>query len=210
MPQSPYDELIRSPGSQVKKTRRSWLSQEESCEEWHVEYLLDRYGLAANKTRFCLIDQENEGRPSSEHRTSLTLAAFNDFFPEFPVDLFSFQLSKREVLGITLPKLLRSMINLPLFTQIFTLAEEIRDAPIACIIDLPHVSIEDSPVIHTWLPMNINIPGPHMYWTLSENVRVGVETLGALMHGVDAECPKEKWLKTARRSDFCDAVEKKG
>lgn len=208
MSNTPFDRLILDSATTSGPKMQRWggLTDEENFEEWVIDFILDRYGLADTKTKFLLIDEE---KPFQEEYAPphASLAALRRFFPDFPLQLNAAWLSPSDKKRLTIPRLLLEPDKIFALEDFWRFPEEYHvdgTERFAHVLGglTPKMGIADIPVFHTLLPLNVTSPGYHYVFTTKSGWRFGIERLATLFDEFDQECPSQVWMKTAKRLDF--------
>lgn len=204
-------------------------------EERLVRWILKYYELDHCRAKWMVLDQEQEllredesirdlqleGPIHDADTRLLTLRAFHAFFPGFPITLNCHHLNAAnaptaEKLLATLDR--HSMIRT--FRQAWNDEKHHRRAgiynksndgrPFGVVFRWKPIDFKHAVVIHTAIPVEIDVPGGHLLWTCSDGLKVMVESLSVFLQSIDLQCPPENWKETAIRESWDELVVNRG
>ena len=185
-----------------------------------VAWLLKHYGIYDTRTRFMLLDLEedyfgDDGLPCVQngysHIRKLSLRAFHHFFPEFPVPLTASCQSKTQWAGLSFAKVMTKLESTFLGRcydrRLKPRGRADHPIPFAVIHKVPyHRSAATSVVLHNCAPIDPRIAGPHFVYQFKTGGMCFLETLEGFLAGVDLKRPKSEWLASEINKEFLDPV----
>ena len=187
-----------------------------------VSWLLKRYGLFDTRSRFMLLDIEEQFCRGADEPLCvqqghspprmLSLGAFRRFFPGFRVLLTACCLKNNDWARLKIDKVMTKMESTVL-GRCYDRELEIQgngSTPFAVIHKVPYQrSVATSIVLHSDAPVDPRIPGPHFVYQRKEGGMCILETLEGFLAGVDLKQPKSEWLATAIDKNFLKPVPEK-
>lgn len=189
---------------------------ERKFEDDVVRYLLKQYGLDKTRTKHMLLDIEEEYFESNTlscvaegHSPPrvLSLRAFHRFFPEFPVSLETYWLSKRQVNRANLAKGLADLDHTFFVHDYDHLCGEQPDAddarPISGIYHQPYQrTIATSLVMHNIQTVDTRVSGLHLCFRFETGESMMIQTLNGFIATLKLAFPEARWMESALRADF--------
>ena len=189
---------------------------ERKHEDQVVRYLLKQYGLHDTRTKFMLLDLE-EGYFDSNtlpcvaegHSPPrlLSLRAFHRFFPEFPVSLETYWLSKQEANRTNLAKGLAELDHTLFVRHYNHLCGEQPGAddarPFGRIYhQLYQRTIATSLVMHNIPTIDSRVPGLHLCFRFETGESMMIQTLNGFVATLKLAFPEARWLDSAMDGNF--------
>ncbi len=184
-----------------------------------VSWLLTRYGLFDTRTRFMLLDIEEQFCRGADEPLCvqqghspprmLSLRAFHRFFPGFRVLLTARCLKNNDWARLTIDKVMTKLESTVLGRCYDGKLEDQGSSsrPFAVIHKVPYQSsVATSIVLHSDAPVDPNIPGPHFVYQFKKGGMCILETLEGFLDGADLKQPKAEWLTSAIDKHFLKPV----
>jgi hypothetical protein len=216
----PDPPLKKRPQTKYKKPKdMPWLDVDQQWEEDVVTYLLDRYELSDTKAKGYLLKLAKDQDPSGPNQ--LTLAAFEELFPDYPLSLYAYRMSPAECQGLTVPKffldfentvfmkavgraMLRDVRNTRFETGRLTLEaiwEDFICRPSAVILKWQRGKLQEQFVVRSWRYLVENVEGGHYFWVGNGRTLI-VEPLWATFGVIDDKFdPGQQWKESPLYND---------
>lgn len=189
------------------------MADQRRFEEDIIRWLLEHYRLLNTRTRWMLLDKEEEVfdrlnrnslLPPVEQARMLTFRAFNWFFPGFPFKLASDLLTREHCKRMTFPKPFLGYGSSPVARAIES-ATEHHPAPdrFAVVFRCPYQKhVTDSLVAHNGLPPDTSRPGVHCCWRLDHGITAVMQDLQSFIATVDKMYPDHGWKGSALDPEY--------
>ena len=191
---------------------------ERKFEDDIVVYLLKQFGLHNTRTRFMLLDLEESYFDSNTlpcvaegHSPPrlLSLRAFHRFFPEFPISLETYWLSKQQANRTNLAKGLGEFERTFLTRHCCEQSGHEGDGakPFGRIYHRPYQqTIATSLVMHTIPTVDSRVPGLHLCFRFESGESMMVQTLDGFIATLKLKFPEARWMGSAMDGNFRTVV----
>lgn len=170
-----------------------------------VRWLLEHYQLLNTRTRWMLLDLEEQlfkyelrDRPTlldddGPPARRLTFRAFQEFFPDFPVRLESAFLRAEDCERLVFPKPLASFEKTRLGRDFHKMRNQ--HDQFAIFFRWPYQ--KHFLAMHNCLPLNTDLTGPHCCWRLADGGVAAIQELPSFAATVDGQTPPNDWMRSA-------------
>ena len=194
-------------------------------EERLVKHLLQHYDLADTRTRFCLLDLAKQQGHHGEGK-SLTLAAWNRFFPAYPVQLYGWPMGLRQRERASYqavwcdfwstpfarphPDLLLGDARCPGAVHDWKkqLEELLWEKPSVIVYEYGGIKLKQSPVVLFDVPVNESLAAPIHFYRNAHGVQVVMQPLWVVLATIDQNLdPHQDWMDSALRPEHTELVE---
>ena len=180
-----------------------------------IRWLLSLYGLLNTRTRWMLLDIEEQlfeqwdarhllvGDRHSRSRM-LTFRAFHKFFPAFPVQLNSAVLTSDDCKRLAFPKPFVRFETTRLCRDFRRARETHRH--FALIYRWPYQK-NATLTLHNCVPPDTSLPGVHCCWRLDEDLVAVIQDLPSFVNSVDQTSVDTDWKSSALDSRYDEPVD---
>ena len=194
-------------------------------EERLVKHLLQRYDLAKTRTRFCLLDlARQQGHPGNGKY--LTLASWNRFFPQYPVQLYGWPMGLGQRERASFPAVWLDFWSTPFVRSHADLllgdarcpavihdgGEQLErllwSMPSVIVYEYGGIKLKQSPVVLFDVPLNESMAAPIHLYRHARGMQAAMQPLWVVLATIDQSLdPRQDWMGSALRPEHGELVE---